>query len=141
MDNNIYLKFPAISENEAFARVVVAAFVTRLDPTLEEMDDIKTAVSEAVTNCIVHGYENTYGEIELLAWVKDRELSIEIRDKGVGIEDIKKAMEPLYTTKAKEERSGMGFSFMEVFMDELLVESKVGEGTTVKMKKVIGVGE
>ncbi len=138
MNNSMYIRFPAVSENEAFARVVIAAFLTRLDPTLEELADIKTAISEAVTNCIVHGYENTYGEVEMEAFIRENTIYIEVRDRGVGIEDVKKAMEPLFTTKSEEERSGMGFSFMEAFMDELKVESWPMIGTTVKMSKRIG---
>ena len=129
------------SSNEQFARVVTAVFLSRMDPTVEELDDVKTAVSEAVTNCIIHGYEGGSGLIRLEAKIDGREATVRITDQGVGIADVKKAMEPLYTTKPSEERSGMGFSFMEAFMDELEVESKPGEGTTVTMKKRMGKEE
>lgn len=127
------------SENESFARVVAAAFCARLDPTVEEINDVKTAVSEAVTNCIVHGYEGGPGKIYMNCEICEDELTIEIRDEGVGIENIGQAMEPLYTSKPELERSGMGFSFMEAFMDELKVYSKKNVGTTIIMKKRIGV--
>ncbi len=126
------------SENESFARTVVAAYITRLDPTLEELADVKTAVSEAVTNSIIHGYNGSSGEIEINCEISEKEVVIEISDSGVGIPDIQKAMEPLYTTKPEWERSGMGFAFMEAFMDELEVFSEVGKGTRVKLKKKIG---
>lgn len=137
-DNNVEIIFDAISENEGFARMVAAAFVTKLDPTLEELSDVKTAVSEAVTNCIVHGYEGREGKVYMTLGLKDNELTIEIKDEGVGIENIHRAMEPLFTTKPELERSGMGFSFMEAFMDELKVYSRKQKGTTVIMKKMIG---
>lgn len=137
-ENNVEIVFDAKSENESFARVVAAAFVTRLDPTLEELSDIKTAVSEAVTNCIVHGYENEEGKVYMTLIQRDNEIEIQVRDEGTGIENIHRAMEPLYTTKPEQERSGMGFSFMEAFMDELEVHSKKMKGTTVIMKKRIG---
>lgn len=133
----MHLEFNSDSENEAFARVAVAAFCARLDMTLEEMSDIKTAVSEAVTNCIVHGYEGGEGTIIIDCRIEGYDIDIEIRDYGVGIGDIDKAMEPLYTSKPEQERSGMGFSFMEAFMDELEVESIEGQGTTVRMKKCV----
>lgn len=126
------------SENEAFARTVVAAYITRLDPTLEELADVKTAVSEAVTNSIIHGYNGRSGDVEILCEIRDRDVYIEVIDQGVGIADIDKAMEPLYTTKPEWERSGMGFAFMEAFMDELEVFSELGRGTRVKLKKHIG---
>lgn len=126
------------SQNEAFARTVVAAYMTRLDPTLEELADVKTAVSEAVTNSIIHGYENGEGEIDIECEIHGQDIHIEILDQGVGIADIEKAMEPLYTTKPEWERSGMGFSFMEAFMDELKVDSEVGKGTRVMLEKHIG---
>ena len=126
------------SQNEAFARTVVAAYITRLDPTLEELADVKTAVSEAVTNSILHGYNNGEGLIEITCEIKGQEVFVEITDHGVGIPDIVKAMEPLYTTKPEWERSGMGFAFMEAFMDELQVYSEVGKGTRVKLSKRIG---
>lgn len=137
-NNQMTLEFDSISKNESFARVVVAAFVTRLNPTLEEVADIKTAVSEAVTNSIIHGYENGDGRIRIEAVIVEDTVTVTIKDYGVGIENVSQAMEPLFTSKPEAERSGMGFSFMEAFMDELFVESSLGEGTTVTMRKVIG---
>jgi len=137
--NKMHLEFDSKSENESFARVAVAAFCTRLDPTIEEISDIKTAVSEAVTNCVVHGYEGKEGTITIECSIQDDWVTVLVHDDGVGIENINKAMEPLYTSKPELERSGMGFSFMEAFMDELEVNSKIGYGTTVVMKKRIGV--
>ncbi|MBE5812308.1 MAG: anti-sigma F factor [Clostridiales bacterium] len=131
------LDFLSKSTNESFARVAVASFVSQLDPTIEELSDIKTAVSEAVTNAIVHGYENEIGIITINVHIKNREVTIQIKDRGRGIEDIAKARETLYTTKPDMERSGMGFTIMESFMDKLTVRSKVGKGTTVIMKKNI----
>lgn len=136
--NEMELIFDSHSSNEAFARVTVAAFMTQLNPTVEEVSDVKTAVSEAVTNAIIHGYENTLHKIHIRAWICGKTLYLEVKDQGVGIADIPKAMEPLFTTKPELERSGMGFSFMEAFMDELEVESSPGCGTTVKMRKEIG---
>ena len=135
--NRFYMEMDAVSENEAFARVCIAAFCARLDPTLEELGDVKTAVSEAVTNAIIHGYKKQGGTIHMQADIDDNVLSICISDDGCGIEDVNKAMEPLYTTGALEERSGMGFTFMEIFMDYLQVESEPGKGTKVIMKKEI----
>lgn len=126
------------SENEEFARVVVAVFMSRLNPTLPEIDDVKTAVSEAVTNAVIHGYQKGEGIIYLQTEAKDKELTVIIQDKGTGIGDIKKAMEPMFTSDTTGERSGMGFSFMEAFMDEVCVNSVPGEGTTVTMRKKIG---
>jgi stage II sporulation protein AB (anti-sigma F factor) len=137
-DNSMEIIFDAKSENESFARVAAAAFITRLDPTVEEIADIKTAVSEAVTNCIVHGYDGCDGKITLKCSIEDAVVTIEIHDDGVGIENIGQALQPLYTTKPEQERSGMGFSFMEAFMDELEVVSGKTGGTTVIMKKKIG---
>lgn len=140
--NEMKLEFRAVSDNEAFARTAVAAFVTQLNPTLEEISDIKTAVSEAVTNAIIHGYDGEDGEnnkVWLSCVIKSDVLEVEICDRGVGIENIEKAMEPLYTTKPELERSGMGFSFMEAFMDDLEVISEVGQGTTIHMVKKIGI--
>ncbi len=139
-DNRMKLTFVPLPQNEGFARVAVAAFMTQLNPVLEEVDDVKTAVSEAVTNSIIHGYESrgTDGEILVEAYLKGNGLHIKIEDWGVGIENIGKAMEPLFTTKPELERSGMGFAFMEAFMDELYVESEPGKGTTVYMSKQIG---
>ncbi len=136
--NEMVVEFNSISKNEGFARVVVAAFIVRLNPTLEEVSDIKTAVSEAVTNSIIHGYNNEDGKIRIETKIYDNEIEIKIKDNGRGIEDIDKAMEPMYTTLPELDRSGMGFSFMEAFMDELKVESQVGNGTTITMRKVIG---
>jgi stage II sporulation protein AB (anti-sigma F factor) len=133
--NEMLLEFESKSQNESFARTVVAAFTAQLDPTIEELDDIKTAVSEAVTNSIIHGYAESEGIIKMHCVISDNELTVEIIDEGVGIENIEKAMEPLYTTRPELERSGMGFSFMEAFMDELQVESMVGRGTLVRMRK------
>ncbi|MBE5941832.1 MAG: anti-sigma F factor [Lachnospiraceae bacterium] len=141
MDEYMVLEFDGDSRNESFARVTVAAFVTRLDPTLEEIADIKTAVSEAVTNCVIHGYESKGGRIRIETRLLDRTVTITVKDFGIGIENISLAMEPLYTTKPEMDRSGMGFAFMEAFMDELSVDSQPGEGTTVVMKKRIGVIE
>ncbi len=128
----------SVSENESFARTVVAAYITRLDPTLEELADVKTAVSEAVTNSIIHGYNGKSGEIEITCEIQEREVIVRVTDTGIGITDIKKAMEPLYTTKPEWERSGMGFAFMEAFMDSLEVTSEPGKGTSVLMRKHIG---
>lgn len=132
------LEIDSLSKNEEFARVVVAVFMSRLDPTLEEIDDVKTAVSEAVTNAVIHGYGPEKGIIYIEATIREKELTVIVRDEGVGIEDLKKAMEPMYTSDQSGERSGMGFSFMEAFMDKLEVDSRPGEGTTVRMKKRIG---
>lgn len=140
-ENRMKLEFDSISENEGFARVAVAAFMTQLNPTLEEVSDVKTAVSEAVTNAIIHGYERKKGTVYLECLLKDNEVEIFVQDLGQGISDIRQAMEPLYTSKPELERSGMGFAFMEAFMDELKVESKLGEGTTIHMKKKIGQSE
>ncbi|MGI6318685.1 MAG: anti-sigma F factor [Firmicutes bacterium] len=132
------LEVPAKSENESFVRVVIAAFAARLDPTLEELNEVKTAVSEAVTNSIIHAYEDDRGIIKISAYVDERQLTVEIYDSGKGIEDIARAREPLYTEKPELERSGMGFTIMENFMDEVIVESAPGKGTAVKMSKVFG---
>ncbi len=141
MKDQMIVEFDSASKNESFARIVVAAFATRLDPTLEEIADIKTAVSEAVTNSIIHGYENGDGKIRIETVIVEDTITIIIQDFGVGIENVKKAMEPLYTTKPDLERSGMGFAFMEAFMDELFVESEIGIGTKITMRKVIDQGE
>lgn len=133
--NKMHLEFDSKSTNESFARVAVAAFVAQLDPTLEEIADIKTAVSEAVTNSIIHGYQEGEGTISIDCKISDRNIEIIIKDTGMGIEDIGKAREPLYTTKAKDERSGMGFVFMDVFMDSLEVVSELDQGTTIIMTK------
>lgn len=136
-NNQMVVEFDSVSKNESFARVVVAAFVARLNPTLEEIADIKTAVSEAVTNSIIHGYENGDGRIRIETYIVEDTVTVIVTDYGVGIADIEKAMEPMYTSKPELERSGMGFAFMEAFMDELFVESQKGEGTKVTMRKVI----
>lgn len=130
------LEFLSKSNNESFARVVVAAFASQLDPTIEELSDIKTAVSEAVTNAIIHGYEYSEGFVVVESTIENNSIEIVIKDEGNGIDDIGKAMEPFYTSKPDLERSGMGFTVMETFMDELSVESNAGKGTTVKMRKI-----
>ena len=157
MRNEMELIFDAISSNESFARTAVAAFIAHFNPTLEEMADIKTAVSEAVTNAIIHGYENFYGygrkeekyqypinanpgKVKVHCLMEKGILHIDVVDTGKGIEDLVKAMEPLFTTKPELERSGMGFAFMEAFMDDLEVNSVPGMGTRVHMKKKLGVG-
>ena len=136
-DNEMKMEFISNPNNEAVARISVASFLATLDPTVEEISDVKTAVSEAVTNAIIHGYDGKKGIVTLKARIKDKTLEIEVIDTGKGIENIEKAKEPLYTTKPEQERSGMGFTIMESFMDEMKVESKVGEGTRVFMKKQI----
>lgn len=137
MNNYMKLEIPAKSTNEAFVRATVGAFASQTDPTIEELADIKTAVSEGVTNAIIHGYENTSGIVNITCRLEDNMIEIIITDFGVGILDIEKAREPLYTSKPKEERSGMGFTVMETFMDALIVESSPGEGTKVTMRKRI----
>lgn len=136
-ENEMKLEFISKSINEAFARISVAAFASQLDPTIEELADIKTAVSEAVTNCIIHGYDNKQGIVKIISKLKDNEITIEISDNGKGIENVDIAKEPLYTTKPNLERSGMGFTIMESFMDSLEIESIVGLGTKVTMSKKI----
>lgn len=136
-NNEMKLEFISKSSNEAFARISVAAFASQLDPTIEELADIKTAVSEAVTNSIIHGYEKKQGVVKISSWLKENEIIIEISDKGKGIENVEMAKEPLYTTKPNLERSGMGFTIMESFMDKMEVESVVGLGTKVTMSKII----
>lgn len=138
--NEMQTAFLSLAENESFARVVIAAFAVQLSPTVSEIADIKTAVSEAVTNAIVHGYEGTCGMVTLRAAIRDNLLSIEIRDEGKGISNIEQAMEPFYTTHPEQERSGMGFAVMQTFMDDLRVESSPGGGTTVRMSKRIHSG-
>ena len=136
-ENEMKLEFLNKGANEAFARITVAAFASQLDPTIEELADIKTAVSEAVTNCIIHAYENRQGIIKINAKLKDNQIIIEISDNGKGIENIDVAKEPLYTTKPNLERSGMGFTIMESFMDTMKVESIVGLGTKITLIKAI----
>ena len=135
--NEMKLEFLSKSSNEAFARITVAAFASQLDPTIEELADIKTAVSEAVTNCIIHGYEDCEGIVKIVSRIYENNVEVEISDTGKGIENIELARKPLYTTKANLERSGMGFTIMESFMDEVEIESVVGLGTKIKMKKSI----
>ena len=132
------MELESLSQNAEFARVVVAVFMSRLNPTLEEVDDVKTAVSEAVTNAVIHGYKGGEGIILLEAEIDGQELTVRVCDRGMGIADVEKAREPMYTTDQTGERSGMGFSFMEAFMDHVFVESEVGTGTLVVMKKKIG---
>ena len=136
-ENEMKLEFLSKSNNEAFARIAVAAFAAQLDPTIEELADIKTAVSEAVTNSIIHGYENKDGIIKIIAKIFANTIEIEISDSGKGIENVEMARKPLYTSKPNLERSGMGFTIMESFMDEVHIESVLGLGTKVTMKKAI----
>lgn len=138
--NEMKLSFLSRSANESFARVAVASFFAQLDPTVDEMADIKTAVSEAVTNCIVHGYAETIGVVYIHAKIlKDHVITIKIKDKGCGIADIKQAMEPMFTTCKTGERAGLGFAVMQSFMDNVRVYSKPGRGTTVVLKKKMDV--
>jgi len=137
MNNAMTLIIESKSQNEALARVTVAAFASQLDPIVEEISDIKLAVSEAVTNSIIHGYENKEGKVYINCKINDHLLEIEIKDEGIGITDIKEAMKPLYTSKPDEERSGMGFTVMETFMDGIEVISEDGCGTAVVMTKKI----
>ena len=146
--NEMMIEFDAVGENEGFARVVVAAFVSRLNPTLEELGDLKVAVSEAVTNAIIHGYDSQikhvavttdHDTVQIRVHITEHTVTVQVKDHGRGIPDITQAMEPLFTTKPEEERSGMGFSFMEAFTDRLLVESEPGQGTCVTMVKTMGV--
>ena len=136
--NEMTIIFDSRPENEGLARVAAAAFCTQLNPTLEEVADLKTAVSEAVTNCIIHGYQGEVHKIRMKCVRKERTIYLDIEDDGIGIADVEKAMEPLYTTRADQDRSGMGFTFMEAFMDEVKVTSQVGKGTCVHMSKKIG---
>lgn len=141
MNNKMKLEIEAKSENERFARTVCAAFVLELDPTIDEIDEIKTAISEAVTNSIIHGYSGKPGKIIIEGEIENDVITYIIRDFGCGIDDIEKAREPLYTGKPESERSGMGFSIMEAFMDELYVESECNKGTAVRMLKRISKDE
>lgn len=136
-NNKMILKFSAVSENEHFARTVVGCFVLRLNPSVAQVSDIKTAVSEAVTNCIVHGYPNGIGEITIEAYIDEDNIHINIFDNGVGIANIEEALQPFFTTKGDEERSGMGFAIMQSFMDRVEVESSPNEGTKIYMSKKI----
>lgn len=137
-DNEMKLEFASKTNNEAFARITVAAFVSQLDPTIDELSDIKTAVSEAVTNSIIHGYEEEEGYVKVIAKLFGNTVEIEISDNGKGIGNVEEARKPLYTSKPNLERSGMGFTIMESFMDEIKIESALGLGTKVTMKKRIG---
>ncbi|MCQ2010051.1 MAG: anti-sigma F factor [Sporolactobacillus sp.] len=138
MRNEMTLTFSAVSENESFARVTVAAFVAQLDPTLDELTEIKTVVSEAVTNCIIHGYENSgVGKVMINASLEDGVVTVNIHDDGVGIKNVEQAKQPLFTTKPELERSGMGFTIMENFMDHVTIETEEGKGTTIIMTKEI----
>ncbi len=140
MENKIRIEMEALPENEGFARVAVAAFITYLNPTVEEITDVKTAVSEAVTNAVIHAYGEKGGKIVIRCDLQGDLLHIEIEDAGKGIENVEQAMVPLYTTRPDLERSGMGFAFMEAFMDSLEVESETGKGTLVIMEKKLGSG-
>ena len=137
MNNKMIIKFDSISQNEGFARNAVASFILPLNPSVGELSDIKTAVSEAVTNAIVHGYPDSVGEVTLLAEIIDFEVHIVVSDCGIGIDDVNKALEPFYTTKPDDERSGMGFTIIKTFMDEVKVVSKPNFGTVVDMVKTI----
>jgi len=136
-NNYVYIKIPSLSTNESFARAAVAAFCSSLNPTIEEISDIKTAVSEAVTNAIIHGYENSVGDIVIQCRIKNHMVEIIVEDFGCGIVNVDKAKEPLYTSKPELERSGMGFAVMETFMDELVVLSEKDVGTKVILRKTI----
>ncbi len=136
--NEMQIVFDARSENEGFARMAVAAFISSMNPTMDELADVKTAVSEAVTNCIIHGYQQRPGKIFMECTISGNEVVIGITDEGVGILNIEQAMEPMFTTKPELERSGMGFAFMEAFMDEVQVFSSPGKGTRVVMRRKIG---
>lgn len=137
MRNEMQVIFDAQSVNEGFARVTVASFAAQMNPTVDELEDIKTAVSEAVTNAIIHGYEEQEGKVVMTCLISDETIHITVRDEGKGIADIEKAKEPFFTTKPELERSGMGFSFMEAFMDEVEVESEPDKGTCVTMRKYL----
>ncbi|EIJ78745.1 anti-sigma F factor [Bacillus methanolicus PB1] len=138
MKNEMHLQFSALSQNESFARVAVAAFIAQLDPTMDELTEIKTVVSEAVTNAIIHGYENDpKGIVYISVFIEDRIVEMTIKDEGVGIKDIEEARQPLFTTKPELERSGMGFTIMENFMDEVEVHSQPGSGTEIRLRKLL----
>ncbi len=138
--NEMEIRFESRSANEGFARVSVAAFMTQLNPTVEEVADVKTAVSEAVTNAIIHGYDSELEKVCIRCRIEDNVFMVEVSDTGKGIENVEEAMRPMFTTKPEQERSGMGFAFMEAFMDSVEVESEPGKGTRVRMKKSIGKG-
>ncbi|HCX79209.1 MAG: anti-sigma F factor [Eubacteriales bacterium] len=140
--NYFTISFPASSRNESFARVVVAAFAAQLDPTLEELNEIKTAVSEAVTNAIIHGYRDRSGEVVIACSLRqDNSLEVIVKDTGTGIDNLEQAREPLYTSRPDLERSGMGFTVMEEFMDSVSIQTQPGQGTSVTMTKRISAGE
>lgn len=142
MKNEMQLQFTALSQNESFARVTVAAFVAQLDPTMDELTEIKTVVSEAVTNAIIHGYNNDpSGTVFISVKIDDSFIELEIKDEGSGILDIEEARQPLFTTKPELERSGMGFTIMENFMDEIDVHSELGIGTTIRLRKHLAKSE
>lgn len=136
-ENKFKLSFPSKSINESFARMAVSAFCMQFDPTIEQINDIKTAVSEAVTNCVVHAYPDQIGTIYITADIRENALIISVKDKGVGISDVKKAMEPMFTTDTQNERAGLGFAVMQAFMDRVKVFSNPGKGTRVVMTKII----
>lgn len=136
-NNMMEISFLSLSKNQAFARVSVAAFVSQLDPTLDELADIKTAVSEAVTNAMIHGYENRTGIVKVTCSYTQQEVEIVVKDEGYGIKNIEEAREPLYTSKPELERSGMGFTVMESFMDQVEIKSEIDQGTTIIMHKKI----
>ena len=136
-ENKFKLSFPSKSINESFARMAVSAFCMQFDPTIEQINDIKTAVSEAVTNCVVHAYPDQIGAIYITADIRENTLIISVKDKGVGISDVKKAMEPMFTTDTQNERAGLGFAVMQAFMDKVKVFSNPGKGTRVVMTKII----
>ncbi len=137
--NKIFVRFSALSENESFARTLIAGFLLPLNPSVNELNDVKTAVSEAVTNCVVHAYPNGLGDIELSSWYDNNEVHIIVKDYGIGISNVKLALEPFYSTRTLDERSGMGFTVMSSFMDELKVDSKPNQGVVVHMVKRIAV--
>lgn len=137
--NEMSMKFLSLSENESFARLAVASFCANVNLTVEQINDIKTAVSEAVTNCIVHGYPDKIGEIEVSCRIYDKSIEINVIDNGIGIENLEEALKPFYTSKPEMERSGMGFTVMEGFMDEMQVQSTKDKGTSVRLiKKLVG---
>ena len=138
--NEMEIRFDSRSANEGFARVAVASFMTQLNPTVEEVADVKTAVSEAVTNAIIHGYESKIRKVCIRCRIEENTFLVEVCVKGKGIENIEEAMQPMYTTKPEQDRSGMGFAFMEAFMDSVEVESEPGKGTCVRMRKTVGKG-
>lgn len=140
--NEVKFAVPSLSVNESVARAVVSSFLIQADPSVEELSEIRTVVSEAVTNAVVHGYRNSKGIIEItVRFLRDREVYIKVRDRGCGIEDIERAMQPLFTTAPEEERSGLGFSVMQSFTDSLKVKSQSGKGTTVIMRKKLKYNE